>query len=255
MLFDAYIAVDWSAASKPKRGKDSIWLCVRGSAPVNPATRSEATELVRALLHGLVTDGKRVLVGFDFPYGYPVGFGRWRETWDLFAALIEDDDANRNNRFDVAAAINRRFGGEGPFWGCPAGEARPELSTTRRSLTGLPELRETEKRLRVQSPWKLWGNGSVGSQALLGIPRLASLRDDPALSGVSRVWPFEPVDGARVVHAEIWPGIFEPAPLHAVRDAAQVATLVARWAELDALDELAPLFDRGAGDEGWILGA
>jgi precorrin-8X/cobalt-precorrin-8 methylmutase len=247
-MFDAYIAVDWSAASKPRHGQDSVWLCVHGSEPENPRTRAAATERVRDLLRAHVREGQRVLVGFDFPYGYPHGFGAWRETWELLSTEIRDDDENRNNRFDVAARINRRFGGGGPFWG-------GGVSRKRGSLAGLAEFRETDRGLRVQSPWKLWGAGSVGGQALVGIPRVASLRDDPELRAVSRVWPFEPLNGAQIVHAEIWPGTVPLEPRHPIRDAAQVATVVAHWARLDAAGALEALFDRPATDEGWILGA
>ena len=45
-LFEGYLAVDWSANGKPKRGRDSIWLAMRGwgetAAPENHATRAEA---------------------------------------------------------------------------------------------------------------------------------------------------------------------------------------------------------------------
>lgn len=54
--------------------------------------------------------------------------------------------------------------------------------------------RLAEKRLtdigNMQPIWK-YGNGSVGSQALLGIPHLPALRNDEVLAPVSRVWPFE----------------------------------------------------------------
>jgi hypothetical protein len=43
----------------------------------------------------------------------------------------------------------------------------------------------------MQPIWKLFGNGSVGGQALLGIPRLSALRNDEVLEPVFRVWPFE----------------------------------------------------------------
>jgi precorrin-8X/cobalt-precorrin-8 methylmutase len=264
-LFDTYIAVDWSAASKPKRGADSVWLCKQGSPPENPNTRHDATERVRELLQEVVATGKRVLVGFDFPYGYPRGFaglvapgGRpaWRRVWDALVGRIRDDRLNVNNRFEVAAELNV---GGGPFWGCPAGQARQEL-TVKRAISfphlGLNELRATERGVRgVQSAWKLSGAGSVGSQALLGIPRVASLRDDPALAAVSAVWPFEPTSAAQVVHVEIWPGLVEPTD-HRVRDAGQVEALVAHWARLDAAGRLAPLFQApsSVAEEGWILG-
>ena len=266
MRFDAHLAVDWSASSIPKRERDSIWLCNHGSPPENPSTRHEATQRVRELLEQLVADGKRVLVGFDFPYGYPRGFADlvapgagppWRRIWDALVRLVRDDEMNANNRFDVAAALNVDGG---PFWGCPGRQARDGLTVTRGipfPHKGLQELRAVERAVRgVQSTWKLGGVGSVGSQALLGIPRVAALRDDQALAPVSAVWPFEPIDEAQVVHVEIWPGLIEPSA-HAVRDAGQVEALVGHWARLDAVGKLRPLFEvpqSASVEEGWIFG-
>jgi hypothetical protein len=124
------------------------------------------------------------------------------------------------------------------------------------AAAAVERVHRVERALRgVQSAWKLGGAGSVGSQALVGIPRVASLRDDPVLAPVSRVWPFEDVSASQVVHAEIWPGIVPLEDRHPVRDAAQVATLVAHWQREDAAGRLAPLLEREADDEGWILGA
>jgi precorrin-8X/cobalt-precorrin-8 methylmutase len=136
--------------------------------------------------------------------------------------------------------------------------------------------RASEKRLpRTQPTWKLLGNGSVGGQALVGIHCVAALRDDPALSPCSRVWPFEtgftatPASGSRpaVIHAEIWPGVVPiNLALHGIRDAAQVMTLARHFATEDAAGRLGALFATPTGlsnaevtaciaEEGWILGA
>lgn len=133
-----------------------------------------------------------------------------------------------------------------------------------------------ERRLPgTQDSWKLYGKGSVGSQALVGIPRVVALRDDVALAPVSRVWPFEtgftaPItlkNGPFILHAEIWPGVVPiETDLHQVRDAAQVLTLARHFAALDDADQLARLFaqpndltpnevEACAEEEGWILGA
>ena len=80
-LFDAYVMVDWSGAATPCRGKDSIWYAVllrdgaetRQTALENPSTRQQATEELCDRLAALVADGRRVLAGFDFPFGYPCG--------------------------------------------------------------------------------------------------------------------------------------------------------------------------------------
>jgi hypothetical protein len=265
VIFDSYIALDWSASSVPKHGRDSIWLCDAGREPENPSTRAEATARVRELL----LRGGRTLVGFDFPFGYPRGFAdlvapgpqpAWRRVWNLLRERIRDDDRNANNRFEVAASLN---GGTGPFWGCPTSRRQTTL-TSKRTCTyphrGLAEWREVDRRTRgVQSVWKLYGAGSVGSQALTGIPRVAALRDELV---DARVWPFETgfaVPDARVVFVEIWPGLVPP-ERHAVRDAGQVAGVVRAWAERDADGRLAELFapadapTHAAHEEGWIFG-
>ncbi|MBC7541172.1 MAG: cobalamin biosynthesis protein CbiG, partial [Candidatus Sericytochromatia bacterium] len=280
--FDAYVIIDWSANSTPKSGKDSIWFVVgtregatlRIEAPINPRTRVQALHLLTKRLHALVAEGRRVLVGFDFPYGYPAGFGAvrggvdsvapWRSCWSDLQSRIVERDENGNNRFAVAAEINALCGpGPGPFWGCPVSAEAPLLTQTKgqfphMSDTGpaLPEYRQTEQRLfaggrRPQAVWKLFTTGSVGSQSLVGIPMLAALREDPGLAPVSRVWPFETgfmtsppaPNGPSLIHAEIWPGaVTVDESLHPIKDAAQVTSLLQYLAARDDGQTLAALF-------------
>ena len=83
-LFQAYVAVDWSAASKPTTGADSVWIGVlkrnvrfqMAFEAHNPATRAEAEKLLNAILDDLKRKSERVLVGFDFPLGFPRGTAR-----------------------------------------------------------------------------------------------------------------------------------------------------------------------------------
>jgi hypothetical protein len=305
-VFDAYIFVDWSARSRlsPRRpSKDAIWVgelvasAECGETYWRGRERASMHVTERVLAH--VEEGRRVLVGFDFPYGYPAGFasclgnieGRpWRDTWDLLAREVMDDERNRNNRFEVAARLNQRLGGgPGPFWGCHPAVSTRHLSGRQKGLFAYPfpgsagqleRLRLTEQAMGgVQETWKLNGNGSVGSQALVGIPRVRALRDDPRLAGVSAVWPFEtgftprPLQGhgLRVLHAEIWPGIIskekvseEAATPGVIRDQAQVR-LMCQWAlAQDEAGTLGPWFDAtnlderkrraAVEEEGWILG-
>lgn len=307
-LFDAYVIVDWSGSSLPKRGRDSVWwtalvrvgagLEVRGLE--NPRTRRAGADGVRDALTSLAADGRRVLVGFDFPYGWPAGLAdalapgpgpAWRRTAELLRARIHDGDDNENDRFAVASALNAKLGpaeGPGPFWGCPRHRATPTLAPTSPSFPfpvrpgiALRRLRHGEARLPgVQETWKLMGAGSVGSQALLGVPRVLGLRDEPALRARSRLWPFEtgfatdPLaaaglgpGGPALLHAEIWPGVCPLDPeFHPVRDAAQVLSLAHHLARLDEARALGRLFEAPAdlpaaaraeceAEEGWILGA
>ena len=204
-MFDTFIMVDWSAANVPRIGRDSIWLCrrdIEGETLVNAPTRYAAKELIGQWL--AAAGERRVLLGFDFPFGYPAGFAArlglsgppWRAVWDEIAALIEDDKENRNNRFDVAEALNRRVSGGGfPFWGCPKAPARAHLAGKhhrRHDSDGLAERRLVDLHIPSAQPcWKLLGAGSVGGQALTGIPVARALRDDPRWRDRTQVWPFE----------------------------------------------------------------
>jgi precorrin-8X/cobalt-precorrin-8 methylmutase len=290
-LFDGYVVVDWSAAAIPRRGPDSIWIAhlgrVGGSLVerllVNPPTRRAAERMLGDLLAGEAAAGRGVLVGFDFPFGYSSGFAArlgieeppWRATWDTIAALLRDDERNANNRFAVAAELNRRASGAAfPFWACPASRIAPTLEMTCHrdwERLGLAEKRLTERRVRGPQPaWKLAGTGSAGSQALTGIPVVARLRDDPRLTAQTRLWPYETglrvPERALIVLAEVYPSLAELAPRPGeVKDSAQVRA-AARWfADQDAAGALAAYFlgdpaltaDERAiveAEEGWILG-
>ncbi|MFQ5955702.1 MAG: hypothetical protein ACE5JZ_11625 [Kiloniellales bacterium] len=295
-LFQTYVMVDWSAASRPCQGADSIWICLlaRGRDTTlpplryNPPTRHAAILRLEEILTDLLRRPGRILVGFDFPLGYPAGFARslglsatpWRAVWDRLAELVHDDAANRNNRFEAAGRLNRRLSGNTfPFWGNhPAhrfdglGRFRP----TGYGNGGVAERRLTEVRLKGPQPvWKLYGAGSVGGQALTGIARLRWLRHHPRLAPVTRIWPFETglarLDEARagdwrIVIAEVYPSLVRAqAEPGLVKDARQLRSIAEHFAALDRRDALNPLF---AGDpalsaaerrrveeeEAWILG-
>jgi precorrin-8X/cobalt-precorrin-8 methylmutase len=292
-LFDRYIAVDWSANNKPKRGKDSIWSCLGPSATadletMNHSTRRAAEAWLLDQLTAAVRKDERVLVGLDFPYGYPAGFAAalglsddepWHGVWRYLDRHVTDSPRNRSNRFEVAADINRKLGRNAPFWGRPAHLKLPNLPSRKevayfgtREPGGLPEWRQVEVRLRSrgtypQPVWKLCYTGSVGSQALVGIPVVHRLRNHDELRAVSRVWPFDvlvpnlPVGVPAVVHAEIWPSIVPFGQEAGIcTDEKQVRAVVECWRKLDGEERLAGWF-AGAPDEGrvrreegWVLG-
>jgi precorrin-8X/cobalt-precorrin-8 methylmutase len=291
-MFDRFVTVDWSASNTPKLGKDSIWVCdmpAIGSARAwNLPTRLAAEAHVRDLLVRAVGRDERVLVGFDFPYGYPVGFAAalglpgtpWRAVWDFLASNVTDDRrTNANNRFDVASMINAALS-RPVFWGRPPSMTHLSALSPKKDRVsyqssgdpaGLEEWRLVERVLRgrgshPQQVWKLLGAGSVGSQALTGIPVVARLRDDPKLRDVSQVWPFEvaapdlPTGSPAIIHAEIWPRLASFAVASGqVQDEAQVLAQAEEYRSKDRSGELARLFAAAqfptARDEGWILGA
>jgi molybdopterin molybdotransferase len=284
-LFDTVAIVDWSAASVPsprRQSADAIWIGVARGATVEPPaylrTRAEAAAFLTGLIGSERAAGRRLLVGFDFPFGWPRGLARavtGRDEalalWNWLAAVVEDADDNRNNRFAVAGRMNAALPGVGPFWGRPATVAAPGVPEkgSARADHGLPEKRLVEERVRSAQPcWKLYTTGSVGSQALLGVARLARLRAETGAA----VWPFDTglrAPEAPAVLAEIYPSLLDAAvkgrPEGEIKDAAQVRLMAEAFARLDAEGRLAPLFgaaddlttaerDTVAREEAWILG-
>lgn len=290
MLFDAIAIIDWSGRGKPSAAypvPDAIHaacLSPEGMERRYFPTRAAACAWMEALARDCLGQDRRLLLGLDFPFGYPRGAAlriAGREgaaaLWSALASMIEDDRANRSNRFEVAARINAAFQGEGPFWGVPAQAARPDLLATRRKPWPdalIPEKRLAETRARgAKSVWQLGGAGAVGSQALLGIPRLDALRRTPDLAPHVAVWPFDTgfaPPRRPICLAEIYPSLLGPAldagqQAWEIRDAAQVRLLAEHFAALDLDGALAPLFARPEGlsdeeagiaarEEGWILG-
>ena len=272
-LFQTHVVVDWSARSKPspkRKSKDAIWWAaarvtrhgVRVGEPAYARTRHEALDRLGRLIASEADAGRRVLVGFDFPFGYPKGVaghlaGRASALalWDWLAAQIEDGSDNDNNRYEVAAAINREYPGIGPFWGRPSAWDFPTIPLRASARTAQaqhpPERRICDVRAKgAKTVWQLAYAGSVGSQMLLGLPALKRLKADPRIAGRARVWPFETglrAPDARVAIAEVYPSLLRNevrARQHdgEILDSAQVRVNAEAFARLDTSGGLAPLF-------------
>lgn len=267
--FDRILVVDWSAAGRPVRGANSIWLGCDRLPPRNPPTRAMA----EALLHHAVTqalrDGQRLLIGVDFAFGHPSGLAR-RITgqggalalWDHLTAAHRDDDRNHSTYRDVAADLNRRLGTP-VFWGNGRARPTPDLPRLRPPPhPDIPAHRATEARIpggpHPKSAFQLAGASAVGAQSLTGIPVLNRLRRHPGVA----VWPFQPWQDAPVVLAEVYPAMIGPlrgADGHACTDAAQVTVLARALRWLDDAGTLLPMLtpDPRIADpvaEGQILG-
>jgi precorrin-8X/cobalt-precorrin-8 methylmutase len=311
-LFDAYIMVDWSGGDRRRAGKqDCIWIAhgpTTAAAPVtvSPPSRTEAEHLIRAQIELIVAAKKgRALLCADFGYGYPTGFASllpksvpgaaasWRTVWQYLSQHVHDDlggkpgrqPTNRSNRFEVASAINAAVSSTatpGPFWclfkadnyACVP-QKRPAQPFVCMTET-IDPLRITDRRAKSDTPFRLFGTGSVGSQILTGIPRLESIRFDPHFAQCSAVWPFEtgwaPVTGSwldpelQILHAEIYPSVRERLT-DTIKDRGQVRAMW-HWArDLDARNLLIREFMIPSGitsgsrddivvrsEEGWILG-
>lgn len=268
--FDRVIVADWSASSQPSPARPSenaIWIGTAGAGGAKTAYYRTRAEAEAALVRVIQEPKGRLLIGFDFPMGYPPGFAakltgqpHAQAVWSWLAARIEDGPKNRNNRFAIADQINASFG-KGPFWGRPGTLALthlPEKKTVDYPSLDLQERRQVETLVpRAQPVWKLYTTGAAGSQGLMGQPMIHRLSQHPGVA----VWPFDPPT-ARVVLAEVYPSLLaravaaDPAK---IKDEAQVRLLSRALYTLSQRGTLAPLFATPGPpvttEEGWILGA
>ncbi|UWR23092.1 gephyrin-like molybdotransferase Glp [Sulfitobacter sp. S190] len=275
--FDTVLIADWSAG---KRGSvrpkpDAIWLGLTRDGAQQPPEYCRSRQFAEARIGEIIAAerraGRRLLVGFDFPFGYPAGFAQRvtgsndpLELWDWFECEIQDTETGENNRYDVAERINAVFDGPGPFWGKSHRDRWPGIPYRKEGVRfdTVAEKRQCDLVAKAASScFQLAFPPTVGSQILMGLPTLSRLR---RLSGV-RVWPFEACEDAPVVLAEIWPGLIEPAvkkalqsgPDDAIRDEVQVGLLANALSRLDAatLEHLMNDLPSHAKEEAWILGA
>ena len=301
-LFDAYIVADWTAAETKKLGDTSLWIGVAKrdvrfrlyTETHNVATRAEGEALLASILADHRKRGDRVLVGLDFNFGYPAGTAArlklegtagqapWQLMWKFIASNIVDKADNTNNRYQVAAKMNRLMTDEAwPLWGAPAKQAQRWL-TTRKPPAGsgadIPEFRATENaarkgRLQPKSVWQMHGAGAVGGQTLVGIPAVRRLLE--SLGPSAAVWPFgtgwraltpDDVEPLSALVVEVWPSIFETKPQPGeFKDQAQVRSTAEALARMDEVGDLAKAFAppkdatpeliaQVEQEEGWILG-
>jgi molybdopterin molybdotransferase len=274
--YDTFVMVDWSGGNqKPKRpSADAIWAGVvrqgKAEQPVYLRDRGQAEAWLAALIEDELAAGRRLCLGFDFPFGYPTGFARALTgaddplgLWDWFEARITDSP-DANNRFDLAGEINRAFGGRGPFWGNALRTRDIDgLARTKADYDNpFPDRRAVEHLAKGSfTCWQMAYAGAVGSQVFMGLPVLARLRR--RFAGQVAVWPFEALD-APVAFVEIWPSLIDPVAGEemarlaamgqpAIKDAVQVRLVAGALAGLDP-QRLAAMLDIDAPEEGWILG-
>lgn len=297
-LFDAYVIVRWTAAETKKVGDQSLWIGVAKrdvrfrlyAETHNVATRAEGEKLLGELLAEHRKRGDRVLVGFDFNLGFPAGTAQrlsldgtpWRALWKFLSANVVDKADNVNNRYQVAAKMNRLMTDQPwPFWGAPASQAQRWLTTTKPpagSGADIPEFRATEEaarrgKLQPKSVWQMHGAGAVGGLTLVGVPVVARLLE--ALGPSGALWPFgtgwralaaEDLEPLSVLVAEVWPALYDGKPeVGEFKDQAQVRAAAEAFARMDEAGDLAAAFappkaatpeliERVEAEEGWILG-
>jgi hypothetical protein len=282
-------------------------------ATESPRSRTEAIERIVQLLCQFyeLNEQGRALACLDFGFAFPRGLAShlppivpdcqlWHRVWSYLETHIQDDigtrvgrrPSNKSNRFDVANNLNLLIqqNALGPFW-CvdptwrnkqvaagvqvmiPQNQPRDFISN---AGLPIPLFRIVDELIQSDFPFRLFGNGSVGSQILTGIPKLQQLRQSQALRRhcQNQVWPFETgwagADDAdwlnsevRLVLAEIYPSV-RAALEDDVVDRSQVRAMW-HWArDLDHENQLRARFERPKEltdeqevivrcEEGWIL--
>lgn len=283
-LFNSHVIVDWSARSAPspaKPSKDAIWVGVARDCGVETTylrTRAAAEAWLIDFFAAETAAGRRALVGFDFPFGYPAGVAETicgeasaLSLWDWFAAHVEDAEDNANNRYDVAAKINRLYPGVGPFWGTPHAREIADVPARGNDRKGdhPPERRACETVAKgAKTVWQLAGAGAVGSQVIMGLASLHRIRT--AVPDVA-IWPFQTgwtaPDGGHVI-VEIYPSLFavpSQAASGEIGDELQVRVTAEAYRMFDISGDLGAMFRGPAAldaetrkvverEEAWILG-
>ena len=193
------VAIDWSGDASAAGQRRKIWAGVwsAGGGDVfggrvaleNGRTRDEIAEW----LIGLARETPRMVVGFDFCFGFPEWFARGELGCADGPAFWELVEREHGTRWLVHGGADRRF------WGRP--HKRPlEFSGARlhRMLRATDidhklaaRIAEPERAARVRgiapkSVFQIGGAGAVGTASLRGMPVVRRLRE----AGFA-VWPFD----------------------------------------------------------------
>jgi hypothetical protein len=203
--FDRFVAVDWSGARGAYDGI-AVAGCTPGRAApklVPPTARRWTRREFASWLETEAVGGDRILIGIDCAFALPALASE--------AMLGARHDAEALWRYIEGRCNDARdfYGGDFAthpdhasfFWS--AGKRRPEFTEHRRA---------TERACQAaglgapESPLKLIGARQVGKGGLAGMRVLARLRQ--SLGDDFAVWPFHPIDEARIVCVELYPRLF-----------------------------------------------
>ena len=278
-LFDAYIMVDWSAASKPVTGANSIWIGILAKdarlklqfRAVNIDTRLKAREFLEDMVGKLTKRGDRVLLGFDFSLGYPAGTAEalglkldgkapWQAMHEHLACEAEGQAGQfqrplRHCRRNELRRLERTVSVLGrPGARCRLDAGQHEARLYGRPLAGIPDRRSLSARQQA-------GPAEIGLAAGLYRQRRQPVpdREFPMSTRLretwpgARIWPFEfdpaeplteeALTDVNVVITEIYPSLTKAKPESGeTMDAAQVREIAHHYASLDEKGALSGAF-------------
>jgi hypothetical protein len=251
-------------------------------------TRRTLLEEAIKLLKDATAEGKRVILGFDHNYSFPIGLYEaihlqnspsWRELLAWIHGSLSD---HRNENLDImprqwAAEVNQRIAMQwslpvGPFWGphfIPLKRTFPyEFKIQEPSIPfTLHEHRLVERQaIGMKTFYQIGGAGSVGLQSLHGMFHLHELLESCRREGVPlHAWPFDgwsvPDEGHLLV--EVYPTLYLKGSKAKRSDAGDAAACAAWISEQDRHGELGTLLScppieeeylQRALLEGWIVG-
>jgi hypothetical protein len=204
--FDRFVGVDWSGASGNSYSGIAIAACCVGAAPPalvpSPTRRWRRTDFANWVAAQAET-GDRLLIGIDGAFALPAAMagtllGETYRAADLWAAIDRTCDG-ADDFYGGAFADHERhahhFWHSGPRQAGFAEHHRATEMACRAAGLGAPE-----------SPLKLVGARQVGKGGLAGMRVLHALKQ--RLGDRFAVWPFEPVEKARIVCVELYPRLF-----------------------------------------------
>jgi hypothetical protein len=204
--FDRFVGVDWSGATGGAYSGIAVAECRGGSdAPLliaPPGRRWRRTDFADWVMAQAGT-GDRLLIGVDCAFALPAEMASTilgdaysvAALWAHIDGICTDANDFYGGGFADHAAHAPLFWRSGPR---PAGFAEHHRATEqvcRAAGLGAPE-----------SPLKLVGARQVGKGGLAGMRVLHALKQ--ALGDAFAVWPFDPVDKARIVCVELYPRLF-----------------------------------------------
>ena len=215
-MFEKYVGIDWSGARNP-RGNQKIQIAEYDPetrtvslvpSPTQSATgwnrwsRDEVFEYVRCSVAK-----KRVLIGFDFAFGYPycckdtyfrdcdAAPTNVQDLWATVEQVCKSDDNFRGQRF---------YSDENPPFRhyYHDGKARGNAYKARYRVTD--KRARTTEGLDPSSVFICYGQKNVGTGSLAGMRFLHKVCQDR----IATIWPFETTDKHRSTLVEIYPRFF-----------------------------------------------
>ena len=204
--FDRFVAMDWSGSNARRYNGIAIAVCRPGaSAPklVRPTSGSWSRTAVAEWLNSEIASGARLLVGFDFAFGFPYlpkeGYlggraGKVRTIFELWRLIdtLSRDDADFGCAGMVATHLDL-------FW--TAGP-RPTGWIQRKRVA--EHACGAATRTHPESLYKLLHSKQVGKASMTGIRVLNNVRRRHP--GRFAIWPFEAP--SQSIAVEIFPTLF-----------------------------------------------